>query len=191
LELIALSRAGYDIVRLAGQAHGFSSTTFGLRYLNRIRTLVEDRYAGERVVLTDGGHLAVLQLRQLLSENQIVGIRAHDTARDIHDVPFLDGSLRLAAGPIEIARMTGAALLPMFTVRNESGGFELHVEAPIKIENSGDREELCRQALLEYVHVLENYVARYPGQWVCWYRQASPRANEPDYDGRPAPGATG
>ena len=48
---MALHRAGYGLVHLSRSEHGYSSTIFGMRCLNPLRSRIESRYLAERVVI--------------------------------------------------------------------------------------------------------------------------------------------
>ena len=48
---IALHNSGYRACQLSRPGHGFSSTPFGIRFLNPIWTRVEDRYIAERILI--------------------------------------------------------------------------------------------------------------------------------------------
>ena len=81
----ALSRAALPVSHLSASSRGFSPnschpwlpTRFGLRYLSRLRTAIEDRYLHERVVMPADGSLGyVRRIERLLRNNGILSIRA-------------------------------------------------------------------------------------------------------------------
>lgn len=180
VESSALWQAGYGLHHLTRAGHGLSESRLGSRLLNPVLKSVEDRFLEECVLWQDSAPAAMLTLARRLRQNRVVSLRAHDYAQEVLEVPFLDGWLRLASGAAELAQLTGAALLPVFTVRNDAGEFEVHVEAPIAVAQGSDPESFVRDAVCQYVERLEPYVLAYPAQWISWHRQARPReAGEP------------
>ena len=170
IEPMALHQVGVPLHHLSNWNHGISESRIAVRWLNPLYAAAENRYLAERIVRTPGSFSALATLRKRLQENRVVGMRASDGARWVLDLPFLDGRFRLATGPVELAMMTGAVLLPMFAVANAADSYEVHVEAPIGIRIDGDRKRTVADAAAEYVARLEPYVVSYPGQWRGWGR---------------------
>lgn len=166
---MALFRAGLELVHLSHPRHGFSSTRFGMRVLNPVRTRSERRYLGERVVMSlDGPVAAMRTLLERLGDNRVVSITVRGTGRDPSAVPFLDGTLRIATGAPDLAYRSGASLLPVFTIRADDGRFVTTVEPPIAVTTELPRRRAADQAARDYVSRLEPYVLRHPDQWVDW-----------------------
>ncbi|WP_027132888.1 LpxL/LpxP family acyltransferase [Geminicoccus roseus] len=129
-----LAEAGYRLHHLSSPQHGFSTPSrFGLAWLNPIRTRVEDRYLAERVMLgTDGQAKAALRrLTLLLRQNQVVSITLGSAGARTIRAPLLNGWLRAASGAPHLAARTGAALLPVITLRNGDGSFTTRIGAPL------------------------------------------------------------
>jgi lauroyl/myristoyl acyltransferase len=166
---VAFRKAGLSVSHLSRPTHGFSSSRFGIGYLNRIQTAVEDRYLAERILLPLEGQNAALNLLvRRLRANGVVSITAQRGTGRTVDAPFLGGSLALAPGAPALADMTGATLLPVFAFRDESGVVEVTVEPPIEIRSGAPREAAVAHAVRSYAAVLEPYVLRHPGQWLGW-----------------------
>lgn len=185
---IALSRAGYRSHHLARRTHGFSATRAGMRFLNPIQTAVEDRYLASRILMGDNPLPAFVAMQRRLRRNEIVSLTAHEFGVQILEVPFGDGRLRIASGAVELALLTGATLLPAFTRRDEQGHYETRVLPPLHLPQHGDRETVCRDAVLRCVRRMEAYVMAHPEQWICWYRQARPSEAGEDRGVRRIPG---
>ncbi len=164
---IGFRRAGLDVVHLSTPAHGFSATKFGVRYLNRMQTRIEDRYIAERVMLPLQGQNAALQiLAKRLKANRVVSITGQRGTGRTVDARFLDGTLPLAPGAPAIAQMTGAKLLPVFAFRAADGNVEVTVEPEIVLE--GARDAAIAAAVQTFARRSEPFVLRYPGQWLSW-----------------------
>ena len=82
----------------------------------------------------------------------------------------------------KVALRTGAVVLPVFAPwDNERGCFVLHIDAPLSIERTGDEEEDVRRLTALCTSVIENYVRRYPDQWLWIHKRWRTRPpGEPD-----------
>lgn len=167
---IALKRAGYRTSHLSLWRHGYSSTRFGLRFLNPIRTAVEERYLRERIIIEpESSKAAMAKLRERLKENAIVSITATSDAKRPAVVPFLSGEIRLAVGAPYTAYETGAALLPLIPVEETDGSFSVVIMPPLQRNGGEALSEYLDQATRRYAAIIEPYVLKKPGQWRGWY----------------------
>jgi lauroyl/myristoyl acyltransferase len=166
---MAFHRARLAVSHLSRASHGFSGTRFGLRVLNPIQTAVEDRYLGERVLLAPSGAGAALNaLAARLADNRVVTFTVHRNARRPMVVPFLDGEIVLAPGATLLAHKTGAALLPVFAVRDRAGGHDVTIEAPLEVPRDLAKHEVAQGVGRDYARRLEPRVLAHPGQWRGW-----------------------
>ncbi len=166
---MAFHEAEIKVSHLSHPRHGFSGSRFGMALLNRVQTRVEDRFLGARVMLgLDDSAQAMALLRQCLEGNGVVSITVRDSGRRPVEVPFGRGRIRLAVGAPNLAFKMGAALLPVFTVREPDGAFRVAVAPAIATAHGGERGPALARAAAAYARVLEGYVARYPGQWTGW-----------------------
>lgn len=157
---MAFHRAGVAVSHLSHPRHGFSSSRFGMSCLNRIKTVAEDRHLAARVMLDDQRPATALKsLQSRLEGNGVVSISVRGGRRNSVSVPFLGGEIRLAGGASRLSRATGAALLPVFPVRNGNGGFTVEVEPALDPDN----------AEADYASRLEHHVLAHPGQWLGWF----------------------
>lgn len=167
---MAFHRAGLEVSHLSHPRHGFSGTRFGMACLNRVQTAIEDRYLRKRVRMSlESSAPALKELRERLAENGLISISVRGDSRRPMRVPFLAGEMRIAAGAPSLAFASGAALLPVFPVRDASGGFTVFVEPPLEIDRGGERREAVQRVAAAYAKRLEDYVLEYPGQWIGWF----------------------
>jgi Bacterial lipid A biosynthesis acyltransferase len=163
---MALHTGGYRGCQLSRPGHGFSSSSFGIRFLNPIWTRVENRFIAERVIIIgESGADALTTLRARLAENRIVLITIAPLAHKFAEVPFFQGQLQIPTGPIRLALTTGAALLPVFAFTTDNGGFEVSIEEPIYPTNVDPSFENIAAA---YAKRLEPFVLEHPDQWSGW-----------------------
>jgi predicted LPLAT superfamily acyltransferase len=162
----ALQARGYSVHHLSRPTHGLSTTRFGIRWLNPVRTRIEERYVTERVVMTQATTVAAMRrLKLALERGETVSITVGDWARRTLLVPFLGAHLRLATGPATLAARTGAPLLPVFLTR---AGAQFLVSIDEALPVSGEGEENGMTALEVYARKLESWVRLNPELWNGW-----------------------
>lgn len=83
-------------------------------------------------------------------------------------VAFFGRETSMPVGVLELARRTGAAIVPAFCVREKDNRFTAYVEPPLAVEWQEGVEAELRSNLLKLVAVLERYLRRYPEQWVVF-----------------------
>jgi lauroyl/myristoyl acyltransferase len=164
---MALARDGLRVSHLSMYVHGFSRTRFGFRVLNRLAVRGEERFLAERLVITPQRPLdAIRELTKRVRDGKVVSVSAVvSRGQRSLTLPFLHGKIRLAVGAAQLARRTGATLLPVFTVRLEDGSFLTTVDEPIDLAPDRDRDEAAEIAVERYVQKLERYVKRWPSQY--------------------------
>jgi lauroyl/myristoyl acyltransferase len=165
LTLVALQQAGFTIDQLVRPEHGFSSSPFGIRWLNPLWTRIERRYGAKQIVIQNNDAGAALRfIRDRLAVNGIVWISVGPEARRMLHVPFLRGALTLATAPLHLARTSRASVLPVFTIRASDGTYDVTFERPLDV----DSDTTYAGAARSYAAMLEQYVAVHPEQWRGW-----------------------
>jgi lauroyl/myristoyl acyltransferase len=170
---LALHREGFPAAHLSRPEHGFSKTRFGISFLNPIRARIEDRYLSERILIERGSEeKATRQALKVLKRGGVVSITAGAwEGRRVELCPCLGTRFPLASGGASIARLSGAPLLPVFTVRETIEGksaFRVIVEEPIPIDKAAPRDFQIAHACEAYGKRLEHWVRAYPDQWRGW-----------------------
>ena len=124
------------------------------------RTIDKTSAAREMLqILQTGGTLGILvDLNTLDREGIFV---------DFFDVPA-STTFMLA----KLALRTGADVLPIFAPWDKQRGrFLLKIDAPLVIDRTGNEEEDVRRLTQSFTSVVENYVRRYPDQWLWIHRR--------------------
>jgi lauroyl/myristoyl acyltransferase len=80
-------------------------------------------------------------------------------------IPLFDCRIMLATGAIDLALFNRAPLLPVFTVRNEAGEYEVTIERPLNLAVGGDRGASVEAAKQDYTTRLAPYALEYVGQF--------------------------
>jgi lauroyl/myristoyl acyltransferase len=166
---MGLSREGIDLFHLSRSDHGFGKSAIARKYLNRLWVAGENRYLKERLVMTEENEIGALRtLRKRLRKNQVVTITLGISAAKVRTVPFLSGTMTAAIGPPGLAISTGAAILPVFSVRADNGDFVVTVDKPLTLRDGVDRDEKSETMLSEIAQRLEPRLVDNVGQWGNW-----------------------
>lgn len=140
-------------------------------YIEQFNRLFLDmrRRIGNEVIYRDESPKRPLKI---LKEGGFIGILPDQDTDSVEGV-FVDFFGRPAytpSGPVKFAMKTGAAMLPMFLIR-EGERFRFVVEKEVEMEISGDRERDILVNTIKWMRVLEKYIRRYPDQWVWMHRR--------------------
>jgi KDO2-lipid IV(A) lauroyltransferase len=140
-------------------------------YLNRLRKLHD-----VNIIYRDESPKKVLRV---LKDNRIVGILA-DQDVDSVDGVFVDFFGRPAytpAGPVALAKASGATLIPAFVMR-KGGRHEIVFEDPVDIVDTGDKERDLVRNTQAWSDIFESYVRRHPDHWVWMHRRWKTRPSD-------------
>jgi lauroyl/myristoyl acyltransferase len=132
--------------------------------------------AVNRIVrVSDDSSLAYLRpVLESLRANAVVCITADGRAGHrfvSHD--FLNHSIRFATGGVSLARLSGAALIPMFCYQGDGQGLILALESPVDLAPETSRDESADRATQHFVDLLTTYVERHPTQYRNWHLLAT------------------
>ncbi|MGH6894503.1 MAG: hypothetical protein ACREEP_19825 [Dongiaceae bacterium] len=167
---IVLHGRGHRVSHLSRPEHGFSKTRFGIAFLNPVRCIPEDRYLAQRIAFDrHAPSTAMRKMVQALRAGEIVSITAGAwEGSDLAEGALLGGRISVAIGAPRLAALTGAALLPVFSIRDQENGFRTIIEPPIALAGARTPEETCGAAAAEYLRRHEPWVRRFPDQWRGW-----------------------
>jgi lauroyl/myristoyl acyltransferase len=171
---LALARAGRRLVHLSRPQHGFTTSAFGIRFLNPLRIKFECAYLAERVVFDRmNPERATTRLLDVLRAGGLVSVMAsaHE-GRALADLPFLGGRIKLAAGALRLARKSGAAVIPVFVLGESErrDSFEVVFAPPLDVSREQPETEVLLAVASAYRDQLETVVRNHPESWVGWRR---------------------
>lgn len=170
---IGLWRAGVPLVHLSMANHGaWSEAWIARNVLGPLYRRMENRYLRERVVIPwDGSTGAVMKtlLQRLSRDNAVVSIIG-DVRRGTRNIatPFFDAQAQFAVGSPSLAWKTGAALLPVYSVREGTGRYRIVIDEPIGVDRQLDRKEYVLRAVEEFSTRMQAAIVRHPGSWSKW-----------------------
>jgi lauroyl/myristoyl acyltransferase len=108
-------------------------------------------------------------LFKALRNNEIVGLAADRNLTETGTVvEFFGAPALLPDGHVRLALRTGAKLAMAFSIRKPDNTFEVFVEPPLPLENTGDLKEDVHSGMAKLVSILEKYIGQHPEQWVMF-----------------------
>lgn len=129
-------------------------------HLNRLR----ESHGSKKIARGMG----VRGLFKALKRNELIGLLGDQDAGKKGGVvlPFFGRKTTVPTGAFEMARRSGAPILPCFDLRKEDGKHEIFVGEPIRC-GEGDYElEELKPFILSYLTNLENLITQHPEQWL-------------------------
>jgi KDO2-lipid IV(A) lauroyltransferase len=123
---------------------------------------------------------------RVLHSGGAVGILAdHNTAReegvfvDFFGIPACSTS-----GLARIALRTGAAVVPVYALWDETAGkYRLHIDPPVELIRTGDADADVRANTARFIQIVENIARAYPDQWLWVHKRwkTRPSGENPIY----------
>ena len=166
----ALSSRGYTVSHLSRSEHGFSSTKYGIRILNPLRTNYEIRFLKKRILInSENRELLRDEIADCLNSNECVSVlaSAHVGASPLQ-AKFLSGYATLAGGAPAFAYTHSSRLLPVYSLPSED--LENHIVTigdPINLEY-GDKRRAVASAVEQFLQRLEPIVRAHPELYLQW-----------------------
>jgi KDO2-lipid IV(A) lauroyltransferase len=126
-----------------------------------------------RVVYTDEP-FASLALLRALKDGGVVAAQMDrppplTNAKNRLRAPFFDGEAAFAAGPAVLARVTGAALVPVFLIAHGPSRVRVEVGEAVDVAHTRDREADVAAATRGLARAYEACVRAHPYQWYAFH----------------------
>jgi Kdo2-lipid IVA lauroyltransferase/acyltransferase len=194
--LLTAEQHGRGVILFTGHVGGWELTSFGLsmfghplsflvrridnpkieELIDRARTHLGNRSIDKR--------LAAREMIQILREGGTLGLLVDLNTLDREGI-FVDFFQVPASTTFMLAKLalrTGADVLPIFAPWDKNRKkFILQIEEPLRVERTGDETEDVRRLTQLFTNVVEDYVRRYPEQWLWIHRRWKTRpAGEPE-----------
>lgn len=113
-------------------------------------------------------------LLQAMGQGETVGILLDQNTWPPQGVfvPYFGVAACTAVGPAKIALRTGAAVVPGFTVWEETERrYVLRFEPEVELQRSGDEDADVENNTARFTAVVERWVRQYPDQWLWVHRR--------------------
>jgi KDO2-lipid IV(A) lauroyltransferase len=197
--LDAAQRSGRGVILFTGHVGAWELTSFALSLFNHPLSFLVRPIDNPKIeALIDGARTrlgnrtidktsAAREMLQILQGGGTLGILVDLNTLDREGI-FVDFFGVPASTTFMLAKLalrTGADVLPVFAPWDkERERFLLKIGAPLVVDRTGDEEEDVRRLTQSFTSVVENYVRRYPDQWLWIHRRWKTRPpGEPEiYD---------
>lgn len=124
------------------------------------------REAGQQWISTIPAAQCQREILRRLRGNEIICIIADEYRRyGGVTVPFFGVPVPTAAGPALLSLRTGAALLPLFVVRQPDDTHRVMIDPPLDYAPTGDRDADVRALTALFTGRIEHFIRSYPDQW--------------------------
>lgn len=122
--------------------------------------------------VTMGKEEPMIRVIKLLKNNCTVGIICdqHAGSEGI-EVPFFGIPTGTVQGAAVFAYLTGAAIIPIYSLREAPFRLRVLVEPEITWEKGANRDETVRDITLKINHNMERMIRANPGQWLWQHRR--------------------
>jgi phosphatidylinositol dimannoside acyltransferase len=112
-----------------------------------------------------------MALRHLKSGGAVCIVCDRDIQGNGERVPFFGATARIPGGAIDLARHTGAPIIPAVTRRVGTDRFLLFVEPPLELETTKRPKQDRRVNTARLIQRFEPYLRRDPSQWFVLERE--------------------
>ncbi len=182
---VILASAHYGCPEIPLQA----ARAWGLRFLVLAEPLeppqLSDLFVGLRAA---HGHrtltVSYASLKEAMRTLRRGGIVLLLVDRDIQgrgvSVPYFGVETTMPTGAVELARATGASLVPVLSRRLRDGGAVVTLQPALRLERTGDRQADAQANVAALLQRFEAQIRADPGQWLVlqslWSRRLRHRA---------------
>ena len=173
---MALQAHGNRVHHISRAEHGFSKSSFGMKFLNPIRIGAEARYLASRIVIDrKNPALAMHAALRALKTGDFVSITAGAWEGQLISEVMIDGrSLELSTGASRLAALAGCPVMPVFVVRDDlTSEIKVIVEAPLTIDPALPQDLMIQSVAAQFAERHQKYITRYPHQWRDWEKLQS------------------
>ena len=153
--------------RLGVEGYPFS-TLFRVPEEKRIKEMIEFYLCPpfrQQIIPSRPRRLAVRKILNALKRNEIVYILGDNLKKGKIETLLFGQKVLSPRGPVSLALRSGAAIVPVYLVRNYQGGLQLVIEPEIPLTRNGSLSRDITQSTQQIVQHLERLISRYPDQW--------------------------
>jgi KDO2-lipid IV(A) lauroyltransferase len=139
---------------------------------------------GQKTIHARPRREAFRELIQVLRLNEVAVVIADEfrSGSGIY-VPFFGRTVLARRGPATLALRTGAALVPVYLIRNPHGALSLIIEPAIELSKTGDIKTDVTENTQRITQCLERTVRSYPDQWnwmnIRWHQASDLEKSHP------------
>jgi KDO2-lipid IV(A) lauroyltransferase len=148
--------------------HGGSTTWLRGHIVRRFFEDCEKRLGAEILYLTTDSLSFGRVLLRRLKQNSIICISGDGKiGQKLIPLRFLGQVDVFPTGVFSLARLSGAAVLPLFCIPESDGTIRLIIESPVLTEENGAGSS--EKVVARYVGLLESYIRKHPDKYWGWH----------------------
>ncbi len=126
---------------------------------------------GVKEIRLDPSKISPLEMLRALQKGELVAMQGDKLFHDSGvKIKFFDAEAYFPRGPVLLAMLSGAPILPSFILMEKDARYRIIVEEPIYAQTTGDREKDTEENLKKVAAVFEKYIGKYYDQWYCFTR---------------------
>ena len=119
----------------------------------------------QNIIPSQPRRVAVTRILSALKENEIVFILADNLKKGKIPTSLFGQTVFSPRGPVSLALRSGAAVLPVYLIRNYQGGLDLIIGQEIPMKRNGSLPADIVTNTDSNMVYLEDLIRRYPDQW--------------------------
>lgn len=152
--------------RLGAEGYAFS-TVFRTPREERLERIINRHlpFFHQQIIPSRPKRAAVKKILGALKRNEIVFILGDNLKKGKVEAFLFGQPVPSPRGPASLALRSGAALVPVYLVRNYQGGLQLTIEPEVPLARNGDLGRDIARGTQQIVYHLERLIRRYPDQW--------------------------
>jgi len=121
---------------------------------------------GQKTIATKPWRECLRRMLHCLRNNEIIClITDENKRRGGVKVDFFGQNSSTAMGPAILSLRTGAAIVPMFIIRQNDDTHKIIIEPPLVFNPTGNQTEDIRHITSAFTERIESYIKAYPTQW--------------------------
>ena len=172
----------FTITGLKMKDAGYRFHTMVRNFTDPLRQKIYEKYRkqqGQSLIYSRPPRKALKNILQALRRNEIVFIITDENKRGARVfVDFFNRPAATAPGPAILHLRTGADIIPIFLIRNQDNTHKLIIEPPLNISYQGNQKEDIEEITSLITRKIEEYVRKYPSQWMWTQRRWRSRPPE-------------
>lgn len=111
------------------------------------------------------------QLVQALARRELVGIVGDQASRQGIAVDFFGRPALFTTGPFDLARRSGALIVPAFIHRLRGPFHRIVIEPPIELPRRGKRDAIIRNGVEQFARIMARHIEQAPTQWLWLHKR--------------------
>jgi Lauroyl/myristoyl acyltransferase len=181
----------FSLVGIKMREQGFPFHTVARGITDPLRRNVYEKYRreqGQPFIYTRTSREAFNITLHVLKQNEIIFLITDENRRfGGVFVNFFNRPASTTPGPALLHLRTGADIIPIILLRNQDNTHKLIIEPPLSFSYKGNHEGDVKEVTQVITQKIEEYIRKYPAQWMWTNRRWRTRPSEEKAKGKTDP----